>query len=229
MERCAQSRRERRDESVSFQTSVFLRSSIQARSRALRALSHGRTVGQDSGRSGLRQLADDTGGRAVVNTNGLFEVFEKLQEDLSGYYVLGYYESTEEIPTKPQRVRISVNRPGARADYIERHPQPKPFGTWTQSDRFNHLYHALHADALHRELPVELFYEVFAGADGRPTLFFTASGRLGDLQIGEDKETASRDFSVALRLTRDGSEAAPDYHGREIRVEAPGGRPARGQ
>ena len=90
----------------------------------------------------------------------------EISEATTGYYLLSYYERTEEVPTRPRRIRIAVNRSGVRAEYIERHPQPKPFGTWTQSDRFNHLYHALHADALHRELPVELFYEVFVDEAG---------------------------------------------------------------
>ena len=219
----AQSGRERLDESVSYQTALRFRrtGNVEAQSRALRELSNGRVVGQDSGRSGLLQLAEDTGGRAVINSNRLSDVFERLRSDLGGYYLLGYYESAESESTAPRKLRIGVNRPNAKLAYVDRYFSPVPFVSWTKSDKYNHIYHALNAEADHHELPVSLFYEIFAGADGRPVLFFTTGGRMGDLEVENKKGQGARSFSVALRLDTQGPKLAPAYHGKEMRIEAP--------
>jgi len=219
----AQSGRERQDESLSYQTALRVRrnGSIQARSRALLELSEGRVVGQNNGRSGLLQLAEDTGGRAILNTNQLSEVFEQLRSDLGEYYLLSYYESAEIDSTSSRKLRINVERPNARVNYIDRYFSPKPFVSWSKSDKYNHIYHALNAEAEYRELPVSLLYEVFAGADGRPVLFFTTSGLMGDLEVEYKKEQGLRSFSIALRMASPGSKVAPAYHGKEVLIEAP--------
>jgi hypothetical protein len=60
---------------------------------------------------GLRQLADGTDGTAVVNTNNIEPALRRIVDDLSSYYLLGYY-STGKLDGKFHAINVRVKRPG---------------------------------------------------------------------------------------------------------------------
>ena len=65
--------------------------------------------------SSLEVLADQTGGFATVRTNGFEAAIQKIDNDMSDYYMIGY-QSTNPDPTKvTRRIEVKVNRPGAIA------------------------------------------------------------------------------------------------------------------
>jgi VWFA-related protein len=62
----------------------------------------------------LRTMADATDGIAVVqNSNNLSAGMQRIVEDLSSYYLLGYY-STRELDGKFHKLTVRVKRPGVR-------------------------------------------------------------------------------------------------------------------
>lgn len=64
--------------------------------------------------SSLRALAEETGGFAIVNTNDFKSGLQRIDNETSDYYILGY-NSTNPDPLKIQRkVTIHVTRPGVR-------------------------------------------------------------------------------------------------------------------
>ena len=69
----------------------------------------------------LRQLAEETGGIAVVNSNGVAEGFRKVANDQSAYYVLGYYTSNTKWDGKLRELRVKLKSTGktirARYEY----------------------------------------------------------------------------------------------------------------
>jgi VWFA-related protein len=65
-------------------------------------------LGQDS----LRVLAEETGGFAAVNTNDLAGAFQRVVDDNSSYYVLGYYPANERRDGRFRKIDVKVNRPG---------------------------------------------------------------------------------------------------------------------
>jgi VWFA-related protein len=75
-------------------------------------------LGQDS----LRVLADETGGFAAVNSNDFSSAFQRLVDDNSSYYVLGYYPANERRDGRFRKIDVKVNRPGvtvrARRGYV---------------------------------------------------------------------------------------------------------------
>jgi VWFA-related protein len=65
----------------------------------------------------LRVLAEQTGGRAIVNRNDFDSALDLIDAETSDYYVIGYYSSNPD-PTKRRRtVEIKVTRPGARVQH----------------------------------------------------------------------------------------------------------------
>jgi VWFA-related protein len=70
---------------------------------------------------GLLQLAEDTGGFATVNGNGLSDAIEHIEEQQRGYYLIGF-KAPENISTgNPasktdyHSIKVTVNGPGLRA------------------------------------------------------------------------------------------------------------------
>src|SRR4029078_2149571 len=61
----------------------------------------------------LRTLADGTDGVAVVNTNDLGGAMKRIVDDLSNYYLLGYY-STGRLDGRFHPISVRVKRPGVR-------------------------------------------------------------------------------------------------------------------
>jgi VWFA-related protein len=61
----------------------------------------------------LRTLAEATDGLALVGSNDLSGSFKKLVDDLSSYYLLGYY-STGKLDGRFHPITVRVKRPGVR-------------------------------------------------------------------------------------------------------------------
>jgi len=78
-------------------------------------------LSQDS----LRQLADETGGFAAVNTNDLRGAFERVVRDNSSYYVIAYYPPTTKRDGKFHKIEVKVNRPGLRVRSRRGYASPK--------------------------------------------------------------------------------------------------------
>ena len=65
----------------------------------------------DAGLDTLRTLADETDGRAILNSNDLVKGLAQMVKDASSYYLLGYTASS---PTdgKFKQIKVRVKRPG---------------------------------------------------------------------------------------------------------------------
>lgn len=69
----------------------------------------------------LRQLAEDTGGIAIVNNNGIRDGLQKIKHDMPGYYMLGYYTSNTKWDGKMRTLKVKLKSTGdtirARYEY----------------------------------------------------------------------------------------------------------------
>ena len=72
------------------------------------------TEGRGGSRDTLFMLADETGGRRVVNTNDLVAGVKRVVSDASAYYLLGYAPAREFADGKFHKIEVKVKRPGAR-------------------------------------------------------------------------------------------------------------------
>jgi VWFA-related protein len=60
----------------------------------------------------LRTLAESTDGFAVVNTNDFDRGMRRIVDDLSSYYLLGYYTTNGKLDGKFRSIKVRVKRPG---------------------------------------------------------------------------------------------------------------------
>jgi VWFA-related protein len=76
----------------------------------------------------LREIAEDTGGIAVVSTNDFDRALKRIDADTSDYYVLGYYSSNPDVYRRLRKMDVRVTRKNidvvARKEYLIRPPVP---------------------------------------------------------------------------------------------------------
>jgi VWFA-related protein len=107
---------------VVFDESIVPNAGVGAGLFANPTLSPTKDNAQVVGRSNsLRGLAEATDGLAIVGSNDIEKGFKRITDDLSSYYLLGYY-STGRLDGRFHSIRVRVKRPGvevrARRGYL---------------------------------------------------------------------------------------------------------------
>lgn len=73
----------------------------------------------------LRTIAGETGGFAAVNRNDFTTAFQRIVEENSSYYVIGYYSSDTRRDGRFRRVEVKVRRPGVQVRARNGYTAPK--------------------------------------------------------------------------------------------------------
>jgi len=105
----------------------------------------------------LYTLADDTGGKAFMDTNDFSGVFKQVQKDTSAYYVLGYTSTNHLKDGRFRRLKVQVKRPDVKLEYRPGYYAGRDFEHMKQADREQQL-----EDELMAELP-QTDVAVYAG------------------------------------------------------------------
>jgi VWFA-related protein len=110
---------------------------------------------QDS-RDTLATLAGDTGGRSFFDVGDFGRVFQSVQRDNAGYYLVGYYSTDAAYDGSWRRVHVKIEAlpAGAHVRAREGYYAPKNFRVFTTEDRERQLEDAFHSDVPEVELPV---------------------------------------------------------------------------
>ncbi len=110
---------------------------------------------QDS-RETLATLAGDTGGRSFFDLGDFSKVFQIVQNDNAGYYLVGYYSTDSARDGRWRRIHVRIAQlpPGAHIRTREGYYAPKNFGLFTTEDRERQLEEAFRSDTPEVELPV---------------------------------------------------------------------------
>ena len=73
----------------------------------------------------LRELAEQTGGFAAVNTNNVEPAFQRIADANSRYYVLGYYPPNHPRDGRFHKIEVRVTRPGLRVEARRGYASPR--------------------------------------------------------------------------------------------------------
>jgi hypothetical protein len=116
----------------------------------------------------LVALAEDTGGKALLDSNDLTTGIQQAQSDLRGYYVLGYYSTDERRDGQFRRVEVKL-RPGlqAKLDYRRGYFAEKEFRAFNSFDKEKQLEDALLLGDPVTELPLALEVNWFRVGRGK--------------------------------------------------------------
>ncbi len=106
-------------------------------------------------RQGLFLLANETGGRAVVNRNTLLQDLEDIAEDMSGYYSLAY-EPPHGGDGLEHRIDVRVRAGGRKGDQLRVRHRPGYRDKSPDQRMFERLESTLHLDLMDNPLEVRL-------------------------------------------------------------------------
>ena len=110
----------------------------------------------------LFTLADDTGGKALLDSNDLTLGIQQAHTDLGSYYVIGYYDSNPVADGKFRRVQVNVPKQyAAQLDYRNGYFAGKEFSKSTSSDKERQLQEALVLGDPVTDLPMALEINYF--------------------------------------------------------------------
>jgi VWFA-related protein len=151
-----------------------------------KALENNEAVLRQDPHTGLGELAEETGGVLFENTNNLRHGFDRIDDDLHNYYLLGYTPRNDTYDGRFRRIEVKVKRPNvslaARKGYFAvRSAGDMPIAPWEAP-----------ALAALDSKPVPNAFPVRAGA-----LLFPERGRPGLVPVVVDLKTAPLTFQPA--------------------------------
>jgi len=159
---------------------------------------------QDS-RETLATLAGDTGGRSFFDVGDFGKIFQSVQADNSGYYLLGYYSADAARDGRWRRIHVKINLPsGTHLRYREGYYAPKDFGVFTTEDRERQLEEAMRSPTPEVELPVAV--ETAQFRIDKDQVFVPIAAKLAPSALQWAQKRGSRetafDFAAEVRDAR---------------------------
>jgi VWFA-related protein len=115
----------------------------------------------------LYNVAHDTGGQAFLDSNDFGKVFDRVQQDTSSYYVLGYRSTNPARDGRYRHIQVRTSRKDVKLEYRAGYYAPRDFQHSTNVDREEQLQAELASDLPSTDLPIFLSTAYFRGADGR--------------------------------------------------------------
>ena len=162
-------------------------------------------LAQDS----LRTMSDETGGFAVVNRNDFANAFQRIVDDNSSYYMLGYYSTNDRRDGRFRKIEVRLkNRPGlvvrARKGYVApRGRVPETKAATAKDAPSPELKEALESPLPLPALPLAITAAVFKGAASKGSVVISTFVHGGSLPFIEEKGLFKNDLEVVAIATDD--------------------------
>jgi len=151
----------------------------------------------------LVTIAEDTGGKAMLDTNDLTTGIRQAQQDLNSYYIIGYYSTNTATDGKYRRIDVKlVNKQvSAKLDFRRGYYSDKTWQKFNENDKERQLEEALTLGDPVSELPLALEVDYFRVA--RERYFVPISVKIPGSAFGLRKkgavQTADFDFIGQVR------------------------------
>jgi VWFA-related protein len=102
----------------------------------------------------LYTLAEDTGGKAFMDSNDFSGVFSQVQKDSSVYYVLGFTSTNHLQDGHFRRLKVQVNRPDVKIEARAGYYAGRDYQHMNRTDREEQLQDELAAELPRTDVPV---------------------------------------------------------------------------
>jgi VWFA-related protein len=143
----------------------------------------------------LYALAEDTGGKAFLDSNDLSMGVIQAQKDIASYYILGYYSPNTALDGKYRRIKVQINgNLSAKLDYRTGYFASKEFKKFNSTDRERQLEEALMLGDPVTDLTLAVETDYFRMASDR--YYVPVAVKMP----GSDLELAKRGGSESTRL-----------------------------
>ena len=167
-------------------------------------------LSQDS----LRVMGEETGGFAVVNQNNFRDAFQRIVDDNSSYYVMGYYSTNDRRDGRFRKIEVKLsNKPGltvrARKGYVAPRGKAPEAPKTTANGPSLELKDAMESPLPLTGLPLALTAAVFKGPAPKGSVvistFIVGSG----LPFADNGGMMKNDLEVLSVATDDKGKAFP--------------------
>jgi VWFA-related protein len=161
-------------------------------------------LAQDS----LRTMSDETGGFAVVNRNDFDNAFQRIVDDNSSYYMLGYYSTNDRRDGRFRRIEVRLkNRSGmvvrARKGYVAPRGRAPEAKAAAKDGPSIELKEAIESPLPLPGLPIAVNATVFKGPAPKGSVVISTFVHGGSLPLTEDKGMFKNDLEVLGIATDD--------------------------
>jgi VWFA-related protein len=149
----------------------------------------------------LASLASDTGGRTFFDTNDFAGVYERVVQDSSAYYVLGFTSTNPAKDGKFRRVKVKVSRPDLRVEHRSGYYADRDFRHAGREDREMQLQDQLLSDLSATDFPVWIQSAHFRTGENRfyVPLSIAVPGSVLPMARSGDQEKTSLDLVGIVR------------------------------
>jgi VWFA-related protein len=147
----------------------------------------------------LVTIANDTGGKAFLDSNDFSKAYAKVQADSETYYVLGYRSSNPNQDGRFRRIQVKLNRSDVKLEYRLGYYGPRNFQHFTKEDREEQLREELMAELPNTDLPVYLASGYFRSREGKFYVPVSIIVPGSALVMQRDKDKASLDVLGVVR------------------------------
>lgn len=162
-------------------------------------------------RDTLGTLSTDTGGRSFFDLGDLSEAFPKIEEENTGYYLVGYnLDAGVKRDGSWHALRVKVNAPGVRVRSRDGYYAPRDFQHLEKEDRNQQLDDAMNSANPIVELPIAVETAMFRLNDHQ--VYVPISAKLSSSALDwaqkHNERQAEFDFAAEVRTVPSGMSAA---------------------
>src|ERR1700678_1423879 len=155
----------------------------------------------------MATLSSDTGGKAFFDSNDFSPAFERIQQDTSAYYVLGFRSTNAVRDGRYRRLTIKINRPNVKLEYRPGYYAPADYKHADKDERERQLQEQLASDlpATDVEVYLQAYYFRSDNGSATPRFYVPVSLIVPGSQIpfvkGGDRSKATLDIIGQLKNT----------------------------
>src|ERR1700678_2739375 len=155
----------------------------------------------------MATLSSDTGGKAFFDSNDFSPAFQRIQQDTSAYYVIGFRSSDTVKDGRYRRLTIKINRPNVKLEYRPGYYAPADYRHANHEERERQLQEQLASDLPATDVEVYLQAYYFRSDTGTaaPRFYVPVSLIVPGSQIpfvkGGDRSKATLDIIGQLKNT----------------------------
>ncbi len=107
----------------------------------------------------LSSVSSETGGRAYFNANNILQLLNRIEIDISNYYILGYRTSFDPKRSEYRKVSVKTRQGGLRVLHRKGFLTPRPFKSLDKDEKSMHLTEGFLSRSSINDLDVKVGFE----------------------------------------------------------------------